>query len=116
MLTDDPPVAAHKPQRASIKTAPGMAAAAQALGKGDAATDLSDFGLQDVRFRIDVVGNDGYGESGDQLLKGIPQTVTKEVVKPKNAPRDKLEEQIEAIRTLVYAQNKFYERAMFLGM
>ncbi|OBS29591.1 hypothetical protein FPOA_03528 [Fusarium poae] len=106
ILTDDPIAQNNVPQMASIKTAPGMMAAAQALSQRKTATDVSVFGLQDLRFRVDVVGNDGYGEVGNCLLKGLEQGTEKPVA---------TDAKVKAMQSLLQAQLKYYEALMFLG-
>ncbi|CAF3480417.1 unnamed protein product [Fusarium graminearum] len=107
ILTDDPLASNNVPQMTTIKTAPGMMAAAQALSQGKAATDSSVIGLQDVRFRIDVVGNDGYGDVGNCLLKGLAQGTDKPVA---------TDPKVKAMQSLLQAQLKYYEALMFLGV
>lgn len=107
ILTDDPLASNNVPQMTTIKTAPGMMAAAQALSQGKAATDSSVIGLQDVRFRIDVVGNDGYGDVGNCLLKGLAQGTDKPVA---------TDPKVKAAQSLLQAQLKYYEALMFLGV
>ncbi|XEV01095.1 hypothetical protein FSHL1_006382 [Fusarium sambucinum] len=107
ILTDDPIALNNAPQMASIKTAPGMMAAAQALSQRKTATDASVFGLQDVRFRVDVVGNDGYGDVGNCLLKGLEQGTEKPVA---------TDPKVKAMQSLLQAQLKYYEALMFLGV
>ncbi|KAH7002963.1 hypothetical protein EDB82DRAFT_531448 [Fusarium venenatum] len=107
ILTGDPIALNNTPQMASIKTAPGMMAAAQALSQRKTATDASVFGLQDVRFRVDVVGNDGYGDVGNCLLKGLEQGTEKPVA---------TDPKVKAMQSLLQAQLKYYEALMFLGV
>ncbi|KAF7526535.1 hypothetical protein G7054_g10735 [Neopestalotiopsis clavispora] len=106
LLTDDPPAVNNNPQMASIRTVPSMTAAAEALSQGRAATDMDTFGLQDVRFRIDVVGNDGRGDVGDHLLKDLEQGAKKpEVPDPR----------VAEFEYALEMQRRYYEQLMFLS-
>jgi hypothetical protein len=106
ILSPEPPTFDGIPKPIAIKTVPAAAMAARQAVKYIKVPDTATYAVQDIIFRVDMVGNNGRGEADDQMLHDVDQGQGHDAYKELLARLKQL--------NLLFAHNVF-EKLLFLG-